>query len=140
MLLDIVADGFCLKKKKEKKSGELNNKKKTSDSAETRCANGVFSALVQADGTGAWGVKGHHSWTFEKATLCGYEGASEGGKKSHLTQSMQSQCAVEIQDGGGGGVHCRAPPPPCVLFVKSHLFKNIPYIPLQKIRLWLIGL
>lgn len=96
-LLDVVSD-VILKNNKEEKS--------------------VPTALkldVQMECSRLWpepGVTGLRYWTFEKATLCGYGGASDA-------QSMQSQCTVEIHGGGGGG-GARCCPPFACLFVQKH--------------------
>lgn len=72
-LLDIVADVIF---KNNNKVTEQNKNKKSPDSAEARCANGVFSALVRADGTGAWGQRSPLGSL--KRQRCGYGGASDG--------------------------------------------------------------
>lgn len=52
-LLDIVEDVIFKNNKVTKKKKQ----KRNPDSAKARCANGVFSALVRADGTAAWGQR-----------------------------------------------------------------------------------
>lgn len=112
---------------------------KPADFAQTRCANGVFSALAVPSGPRGLepGVRGHRCWIFKGNILWLQRGLSSDTKKqsdslTHVFYSHSVQLRYKVGDS--------VSPPLCVSFNVTSVFflkkEKKSLIPLHKIRLW----